>query len=230
MGHALPKPSPIAVSRAFNSPESYGTTMAVALMGAYTAGALEWTPEAIREAIADDHGVRLGEEQFGRLMAAIVILTSDRLYHDLPDFLTLANALNGEGYDPDMFDPVDVLDGAWAVAEATLLDRLVFVPEGRSDTFSAEIVAYLQMAMEEEGLMSPPAVLRELDRGDDRRGRVLGEYTSDPAMTAAIVEAEDAKADNITNEVRARMGQLLDQLAALFGMGRPEFMREARLT
>lgn len=209
-----------SVARALADPESFGTTLLLAVAASYGMEpfAEEWEPEVLAAQLREDYGVSIPASSFSRLMAAAAVLTSDRFFGNLPDFIDLANALNGSGFDPRVFDPVSADEAAWAITEAVFIES--FLEGGSTPEPSPDVVAYLGKVLDAEGILDPPDVLAIAGRDPDRIGRVLGEYADDPEIHASIYAAERAKSDAVSAGVRDRLDLLLAQVAALLNIGR----------
>jgi hypothetical protein len=95
--------------------------MVVALVDYYGTEFMPWSPETIRLETEEDFGVKWSNRNFDRLMAGVVLVTTDRFYKDLPDFIALCNCLSGSAASPGVFDPADAAECAWGITEALLL-------------------------------------------------------------------------------------------------------------
>ena len=113
-----------------------------------------WTAETIRLEIKDHFDVNIPDDNLGKLMAAIAVLTTDNFFRSLPSFLFTIHGLLGDGTDWSYAEPIDLDDLAWAMTEAIML-----APPQEGDLFDSQIVAYCQTMVKREGLLSPPAVL-----------------------------------------------------------------------
>lgn len=214
-----------SIQAALRDPASFGTTLLMAVAGSYGVDNIGrgWLPETLLAEIKDDFHVELSSSAASKLIAAATILTSDRFFKNLPDFVDLANAINGAGFDPTSFDPVSAEEACWAITEAVFLLRscLDSVPVDEME-FSDEIRGYLGAALDAEGIVDPPDVLRVAERDRDRMGRVLGDFSDDPATFDAIYSAERDKSREIESEVENRMNALLGQLSALLNISRSQ--------
>lgn len=231
-------PTARTIQTTFADPGAYGTALSLALFSAYGAAPIGgddapdgWSPETIHQQIAEDFRVELTPAVFGKLMAAMAILREPgRFYSRVTDFLDLANALNGDSYDPATVDPVDALEASWAIYEALLIEKMFFDESDHRDDrtmeFSPEIRGYLGMMLDREGIVNPPDVLRLAEHDPDRMARVMGDFTDDPDMFSAISTAEDAKTARITTELKLKLQQLLTQIARLFDTDVPTLIRK----
>lgn len=197
-------------SSVWTDPNSFGFSMLVVFLDTYGTEGLQWEPTTIAMEIEADFQVCLSQANFDRLLAAIQILTTDSFYKSLPDFINFCNILSGDTYDPRMWDPAETDEIAWGITEALIID----VPD-EEDPFSDEILAYIGKALDDEGIMNPPDILRLAIRDGVNTMRVQNDYTDDPEMFAAIYGAEASKTDSINELIRNRLKALSDQLQGL---------------
>jgi hypothetical protein len=172
-----------------------------------------WHPGTILLEVRDDFGVELPRGNFDRLMAGIHLVTSDAFYKSTPTFIEVCNVLSGGLYDPATWDPADALECAWGITEAMLLSP---PDDDEEEPFSDGIRAYIGAALDEEGILNPPDVLRIAIRGDghNRAARVSSQF-DDPETRGNISRAEAAKVAEINDRIRENLRMLVDQLGAL---------------
>lgn len=195
-------------NQVWTDPASFGFTLLVVFLDTYGTEGLSWEPATIAMEIESDFQVDLAQANFDRLMTAIQILTTDSFYRSLPDFVAFCNILSGDTYDPRVWDPAESDEIAWGITEALIID----FPED-DDPFSNEVLAYIGKALDDEGIMNPPDILRLAIR--DSNMRVQDDYTDDPEMFAAIYGAESSKTDSINALIRDRLAALSEQLSRL---------------
>lgn len=202
------------VRKVLTSPDTYGTTVLTLVIDRYGDECLGWAPETLRLQLADDFGVAPLPVVLDRLNAAIAVVSTDFFYTDVVRFIHLCNVLSGDEFTPGEFNPADVGECAWGMAEALLLN-----PPGAQagpETFDPEIRAYLRETLRAEGFLRAPDVIR----------RVLGKYDggqayaqewadSDPVMFEAITQSQDQKATEVNDAVTFGLRQLIAQLSAL---------------
>lgn len=196
---------------AWTSQETFGAVLLALFLDAFGTEALEWDPGTIAMEIEDEFNVDLPSGTFDRLMVAIHILTTDRFYKSLPDFITFCNVLDGEEYRPDIFDPADAEEVAWGITEAVLIS-----PPDESDPepFSDEIRAYIGAVLDKEGIINPPDILRIALRAA-RVSPSIGDFSDDPEMFNAVYDLEAGKTEDINRTIVLRTQLLAEQLAAL---------------
>lgn len=196
---------------AWTSQETFGAVLLALFLDAFGTEALEWDPGTIAMEIEDEFNVDLPSGTFDRLMVAIHILTTDRFYKSLPDFITFCNVLDGEEYRPDVFDPADAEEVAWGITEAVLIS-----PPDESDPepFSDEIRAYIGAVLDREGIINPPDILRIALRAA-RVSPSIGDFSDDPEMFNAVYDLEAGKTEDINRTIVLRTQLLAEQLAAL---------------
>jgi hypothetical protein len=173
--------------------------------------ALTWDPSTISLEVEEDFDVDLPQLALDKLMVAIQILTTDRFYKSLPDFISFCNVLSGDPYRPDMWDPADAEEVAWGVTEALL----IYPPEDDDpEPFTDEIRAYIGAVLDSEGLVNPPDILRIALR-QARVSPSIGDFSDDPAMFNAVYDLEEGKRQDIEQSIRFRTKLLVAQLRAL---------------
>ena len=145
-------------------------------------------------------------------MAGIHLLTSDAFYKSTPTFIEVCNVLSGGLYDPATWDPADALECAWGITEAMLLAP---PDEDDEEPFSREIRAYIGAALDQEGILNPPDVLRIAVRGTehDLATQVAAQY--DEETRGVVARTEAAKVGEIGDRVRDNLRTLVGQLGAL---------------
>jgi hypothetical protein len=144
-------------------------------------------------------------------MAAIQILTTDRFFKSLPDFILFCNVLSGDTYRPDMWDPADGEEVAWGITEALLISP----PDDNDEQpFTDEIRAYIGAVLDSEGIINPPDILRLALRSANV-STSLEDFSDDPEMFNAIYDLEAGKTEEINQSIRTKTEMLANQFAAL---------------
>lgn len=202
----------VSLAKVFQDSDSFATTLVAALLDTYGTEALEWHPETIYKEITEDFNVKMEPALFDRLMAGILLLTTDRFYRSVPDFIAICNVLSGATLDADSFDPADAAECAWGITEGLLLSP---PDEEDENPFSQEIVGYVQAALQDEGIMVPPDILRLGFKEDANWERVQADFVDDPEMFAGIWDAEQSKTQEIDQLVKQKLMAMLQQLQSL---------------
>lgn len=212
-----PKREPEAIKRLLTSPEALATPLFLwacdqfgsdPKLGPYV---LHWHPKTIRKEIRDAVGVTILPANLDRLMTAIAVVTSDQFFIDVNCFIQFANVLSGDQYDPEVFDPADPWECAWAVTESLLL----WPPgDGEGDPFSDEVRRYIGATLREYGFVKPPDVLR-IAVGADFSSQVRYDYADEPEFFAAIHEVQTEKTASVDEAVHEGLNRLLSQLQLL---------------
>jgi hypothetical protein len=197
------------VRQMLTDPNTFATTMVIALMDHYGPELFTWSPQTIRMETEDDFSFKWPQLNFDRLMAGIVLVATDRFYVNLPDFIELCNVLSGAGFNPTMFDPADALECAWGITEALLL-----APPDNDEAFNEEIRAYIGKVLDGEGILQAPDILRIALRDKDHIAAVT-EFSGDNDLYSAIWQNERAKTQDINDVTKARLILLITQLGAL---------------
>jgi hypothetical protein len=173
--------------------------------------ALQWDPTTITLEIEEEFAVDLSQLSLDKLFVAIQIMTTDKFYKSLPDFISFCNVLSGDTYRPDMWDPADAEEVAWGVTEALLL----YPPEDDDpEPFTDEIRSYIGAMLDREGLINPPDILRIALR-QARVSPSIEDFSDDPTMFNAVYDLEEGKRQDIEQTVRMRTKLMAAQFRAL---------------
>lgn len=165
-----------------------------------------WTPETFRMEFKAVYGVELPDDNLGKLMAAISVLTSDALYRGLSSFLFTVHGLLGDGTDWSYAEPIEAEELAWAVMEAMLLS-----PPEEGELFHPQIVAWCKTILKTEGLMSPPSVLA-FAREEAVYGEI-GQFGDD------ILKEQASRTGEVNEYIEERQIDLYEQLASIEQFG-----------
>ncbi len=128
--------------------------------------------------------------------------------------MQICNVLSGAEL-TEAFDKADVAECAWGITEAMLLSP----PESQQGAFNAEILSYLGNLLDEEGIRTPPAVLKIAMRDTDWSN--MDEYedtpTTDPDLFAASYQAREERTQSVEQALTENMTHLFSQLASIPG-------------
>lgn len=196
---------------AWTGDSTYATCLLVMLVDTYGSEAFTWDFTTIKMEVEEDFDLKLPQANFDRLMVAINLLTTDDFYRSLPEFIAWCNILDGDRYDPRVFDPADSAEIAWGVTEALLIE-----PPEEDEPFTDEIRAYIGAVLDQEGIINPPDILRiALRDNPDLFATVQGDFSDDVEMFEAIYGFEQSKTTAINEHVKMRLSHLAQQLEAL---------------
>jgi hypothetical protein len=206
----MPDVNKEVIKKVLRNPHSFATTLVVALLDSYGTELCSWAPETILLEVKSDFGVDMPQTNFDRLMAGIILLTSNRFYQSLPDFIELCGILSGAVAHPGVFSPADADECAWGITEAILLS-----PPDEPEPFNAEIRAYVGKTVEMEGMIVPPDVLKIGMPASTAKSDVHNNFADDAIMYTAIWKNEEEKTEEINSLVKDRLIALINQLAEL---------------
>jgi hypothetical protein len=109
------------LQEAWTSKETFASVLLTLFIDKFGTEGLQWDPATIAMEIEEDFHVELPQQSMDKLMVAIQLLTTDRFFKSLPDFINFCNILDGDTYNPDMWDPADAEEVAWGITEALLI-------------------------------------------------------------------------------------------------------------
>lgn len=199
------------LQEAWTSRETFATVLLTLFLDRFGTEALEWDPATIILELEEEFDIKLPQLALDKLLTAIQILTTDRFFKSLPDFVAFCNVLDGDTYDPNTFDPADAEEVAWGITEALLIS-----PPDESDPepFTDEIRAYIGAALDREGILNAPDILRIALR-QARVSPTIEDFSDDPDMFHAIYDVEAGKTEDINQTILVKTKLLAAQLAAL---------------
>jgi len=170
--------------------------------------ALSWSPETIALELHDDFQVDIPQSAIDKIMAGIVILTSDDFFHRLPVFNHVCNVLSGDTFDPMTFEPATADEIAWGITEAVLLS-----PPEETDVFTDEIRGFIAKVLDLEGISRPPDVLRFAVPSD--KPDPLSHLTEDPEMYQAFDQQQLDNKTAVDEQLRENLFALIKQIESL---------------
>jgi hypothetical protein len=199
------------MQEAWTSRETFASVLLTMFIDRFGLEALTWDPTTISMEVEEEFDVDLPQLALDKLMVSIQLLTTNRFYKSLPDFISFCNVLSGDPYRPDMWDPADAEEVAWGVTEALLVEP----PEDQDpEPFTDEIRAYIGAVLDSEGLVNPPDILRIALR-QARVSPSIGDFSDDPMMFNAVYDLEEGKRQDIEQSIRLKTKLLVAQLRAL---------------
>lgn len=199
------------MQEAWTSKETFASVLLTLFLDRFGTEALQWDPTTITLEIEEEFGVDLSQLSLDKLFVAIQIMTTDKFYKSLPDFISFCNVLSGDTYRPDMWDPADAEEVAWGVTEGLLL----YPPEDDDpEPFTDEIRSYIGAMLDREGLINPPDILRIALR-QARVSPAIEDFSDDPTMFNAVYDLEEGKREDIEQTVRMRTKLMAAQFRAL---------------
>ena len=202
---------PNATQEAWKSRDTFASVLLTLFLDKFGTEGMTWDPGTIALEVEDEFDVELPQLSLDKLVVGIQILTTDRFYKSLPDFISFCNVLSGDTYRPDMWDPADAEEVAWGVTEALL----IYPPEDDDDEpFTDEIRAYIGSVLDQEGLINPPDILRIALR-QARVSPSIDDFSDDPTMFNAVYDLEEGKRQDIEHTIRMRTRLLAAQFRAL---------------
>lgn len=198
------------VGQAWQKPGLFGLNALALFIDTFGTEALTWAPETIEMELRDEFGGDAEDANYERLMAAISVVTTDSFFNSVPDFCRVCVTLAGHRVGAESMILPDSGDVAWGITEAMLINR----PDDK-EPFSPEVVEFIRQVLDEEGILSPPDVLRIAGMSRKLMDQVSYDFSDDPTMFQAIQENEESRSQAVDLLVRGRMKSLITQLQNL---------------
>lgn len=149
----------VSKKEAFLSPDSYGTTLLIAMFDTFGIECLKWEPETIEMELKKEFQIDIPEQNLDRLQAAMSVLTSNLFFVSLEAFNVTCNSLNFARVDGNTFIPADIEDIMWGITEV----NLILGADANKNEFSRDIQLYVGKVLESEGVLDPPSILQFAD-------------------------------------------------------------------
>lgn len=197
---------------AWSNPNMFGTSLLILFLDTYGMDALQWRPTTIQIEIEQDNGIEVSAGNYDRLMTAIHIVSGNSFFKSVPDFVRACVVLSGHHPTPDLMMLPDCADLAWGITEGLLINPPT---QDNEEPFAEEILGYISEALDSEGILNPPDVLRIADKGQELQAKANYSWSDDPEMFSAITKSESGKTDDINTMVLGRMVALITQLGSL---------------
>lgn len=192
--------------------EAHATTLMAVAVRNYGTDFLEWDPITIQIELEEDFGVELPSEVFDKVMAAVAVLTTDRVYYSVPLFDEVINSFVGLGFSTDEDTPT-VEELCLTVAEIYLLDPEPSVAEREHQRWSHDIRRYCRVILDDEGFSYAPRVL---DFVPDRQVSVpTGADEPDGSRLGSIIAEQEARRDEIDAWVDQQVEKIVAELQAV---------------
>ncbi len=192
--------------------ETYASVLLLIVVDKYGLDVLTWAPQTIRRQLSQDFSLDLPKWTLDKILATVMVVTTNAFYKDLRGFIHVCNILSGDEYQPEEFDPADAAEILWGVLEANLIWPPDDDPE---DTlFSPEIRGYIEEVLQEEGIARPPDVLR-LGLNPRTADKIRADYADDPDLYASLWEVQDGKTQDLQQVIYDNVRELLTQIRLL---------------
>ena len=202
---------PFTYQELFTTNESFATSMLAAMMDTFGTEFTTWSAPTIIREIEDMFHVSPPQSSIDKLMVGINLVTSNSFYTSLPDFNDFCIIMSGEHVSPYLFSMADSAACAWGITEAMLLSP----PDDVDNAFTDEIRSFIGAVLLNEGIMTPPDVLKIAHLDKDIAMKVKYEYSDDPEMFGAIFQTEASKTDDINLYIKTKLFALVSQLSEL---------------
>lgn len=202
--------SAVTPASPWGMPGMFAFNLLALFIDRYGTDAVAWHPAAVLMEIEEDENVDIPPGNFDRLMTALSLLQDNAFYQSVPDFARACLSLSGHVVPDGLMSLPDAEDIAWGLTEG----MLIAPPDDPSGPFSEEVRAFIGAVTAEEGMLTPPDVLR-LGTGTNPMSQVSYDYSDDPELFGAIQDVEEGRTERINRLVIARLHALFRQLRGL---------------
>jgi hypothetical protein len=195
--------------------EAIATPLLVGLLDEFGTEMLDWEPETLRLEIKNEWKVTPPQVNFDKIWALVTVLTTNSFYDSFEGFTHICNALSNTEASFDVYDPADVTEMAWAIAECTLLDPPDPTGKDKSYQFNTEIIAYMQARLNTESFSKPPLILAKHLPENDGSAKIDSALADDGIDYNAYWDSQQRKRMAVDRWVGSRMLNLIQTLVGL---------------
>ncbi len=183
---------------------THATTLVAILLDRYGEQALGWHPTTRRMELEQDFHIEFPTILSDKLNAGVDILTSDAFFKQPPKFIQYCNVLSGSHPGFGEFDPASAMECAWGITEAMLI-----YPPDEDEPFTDEIRYYIGKVLHDEGIKTPPDVLR---LGQWEEPDFAGMSIDDPEMFQMEFEVQSDESKEISQLLRLGLQTVFREL------------------
>jgi hypothetical protein len=201
-------PSLSPLRKKLEDPEAIATVLLVILIDRWGTEFFSWEPETLDLQAKADFGATIPRKNKDKIWALVTYLTTDRFTQSLDLFIHICNALSGSGADFQNYDPAEVQEIAWCLAEVSLLEPM-------DEPLSPDIVTYIDARLDEEGFTKPPRILTQYASEPVPESVVEGNLGIDGIDVKSHWDSQALKRGQVDEYIRDRLHQLLQDVAHL---------------
>ena len=191
-------------------PDTYATTIIVAMLDEFGTDFLEWEPETIRLEIENTYSVEPHPVVIDKLWAMITVLTTNQFLNNLDAFTHICHALSGQLADFHNYNPAEVDEICWAMLEVNLVD-----PPDPKESFNAEIVEYVKLKLQDESFTRTPAMLKKFVGDVESNEFIDSALEADGIDTKSHWDDQTKKCLALDQELQFKLSALIQQVAGL---------------
>ena len=189
------------------NPDSFTTTIIVALFSHYGPEFMEWDPETVGLRLEKEFDINIDQMTKDKVQAGATVMTTSMFYKSFNVFSVVCNVMSLTGYSTEMLIPPESDEVAWGCTEVKLLDK-DYSPE----KFIPEIKHYTGIVLDQEGVYSPPGILSFAEYPDKNP---LTIFDRDDRFSQMFSKIQSEKKEEFNAAILNRMDQLMEQLENL---------------
>jgi hypothetical protein len=189
-------------------PNTIASVLLTILVDRWGVEFFNWEPETLALQARSDFGADIPQNNRDKIWALVTYLTTDRFTKNLDLFTHVCNALSDSGADFQNYDPATVQEIAWCIAEISLLEPM-------EEELAPEIKLYIDTALESEGFMQPPRILKQYVSEPAPEDEVNSALAMDEIDFKAYWDGQALKRGQVDEYIRDRLHQLLQDVARL---------------
>lgn len=167
---------------------------------------LSYEVETVVDSLEKATGAVIPEDNVDKIQAIQTIYTTNSFFMDIPAFLAVVDAFNGNGVDFDYADMPHLNEIAWAVTEVLMND-----PEQDMDNlFAPDVEVFIKKVLEEEGFSRIPPSLDFLK--DVKVYSTENTILDDPIIYESHHNIQKGRVDEVEDYVAANIMRVIGAL------------------
>ena len=203
----------VLIKKIFENEESFGTELLILCLDQYGVEFFAWEPDSLLLQLQDDYAASMPTINRDKLWALVTAITTDLFYKSLETFIHTCNALSGSEVSFEVWDPAEPEEAGWGITEVFLNDPPI--KEDTSYEFDDEIRRYLGVMLEEQGILTPPDILRIAIYNEDPGARADDLMADDPVMLNALWDRQREECGYIIRSIQERLAELVSRVQLL---------------
>jgi hypothetical protein len=195
----------------YQSRDSFGTALVVAIIDDFGVEALNWEPETIELELHEKYGQSAAPWNLDRFHAASSLMTTNLFFTSLTAFNAICSTLSFDTPIDGEFVPASLPEVVWGLTEARLL---LGSEEELEMSFHRSIRLYVGKLLEEDGVLNPPEILNfaQMTKLGDPDLQLIADM---PDLTAMFEANQAATKQDLEAGMLQRAVTLLAQIGGL---------------
>lgn len=192
------------------------TSITLATLSKLGLGALDMDPLMVRDAFQDVFDIReMPQRMFDKLNCGLTLVGTSLYTDSIEGFLSCTAVMNNQVIDGSTISYCNIRECAWGVWEYMNLNGDVDAESKPTETFSPDIVAYIQQVANRNGVTSMPAWLKFAEKD----ASAMPDLSEDIDLFESYTARQESYVGAMNEYIKARQDELLKELKSLVEAG-----------